>query len=73
MRNRHVYILAAALALAGVAVFLHKWLIVGLPVQEQQRAAAWEVEAQYRTMRDAIRAGSPALQVARYEIEEFLY
>lgn len=32
-----------------------------------------ELEAQYRTLRDEIRARNPALQVARYDIEEFLY
>lgn len=45
MGRRHVYILAAVLAAAGLALFLVKWLSYGFPLLPGERALAWNVEA----------------------------
>jgi len=44
MRSRHVYGLAAALAIIGAALFLYKVLMVGLPLKRDQKTDLWEVE-----------------------------
>ena len=46
MRNLHVYILAAVLTAIGLGLFAYKFLVVGLPLQAKQAAAAWEVESE---------------------------
>jgi len=48
MGLRHVIVLAAALTAVGTALFLYKWLVIGLPLTAGARAAAWDVEAQIR-------------------------
>ena len=45
MSNRHIYILAIVLALAGLGIFLYKSRILGFPVQPQAEAPVWNVEA----------------------------
>ncbi len=45
MRNRQVFVVAGALALIGLAVFVYKWRVVGFPLWPGSKAEAWHVEA----------------------------
>ena len=47
MRSRHVFGLAAALALIGVALFLYKVVAVGLPLKRDKMTDLWEVEVAF--------------------------
>ena len=44
MRNLHLYILAAVLALTGLGIFLYKVYFLELPLQPASRAENWEIE-----------------------------
>ncbi len=48
MRNLHVYMLAAALAVVGLGLAAYKVLAVGLPLFEKASVSAWEVESEVR-------------------------
>jgi len=45
MNNRHIYILAAVLTLAGLGIFFYKMQVLGFPVRSQAQAPVWNVEA----------------------------
>lgn len=45
MRNLHLYILAAILASAGLAIFIYKAFFLDLPLQPTSDVVNWEVEA----------------------------
>ena len=54
MRNLHLYILAAALSLVGICLFLYKIFVLELPLRPEARVQNWEVEARINfTARDA--------------------
>lgn len=44
MGNRHVYVLAALLAGAGVSLFLYKALVLAFPVLPGEKSNLWDVE-----------------------------
>ncbi len=46
MKIRHIHILAILLTLFGLAVFLYKWQVTGLPLTAGQLAPAWNIETQ---------------------------
>jgi len=48
MRNRHVYLLAAALAAIGLGLTAYKHYVVGLPFIEKASVSAWEIESEVR-------------------------
>lgn len=45
MKNRHLYILAAALSLIGVSLFLYKVFVLELPLRPEAKTRNWEIEA----------------------------
>jgi hypothetical protein len=45
MSNRHIYILSAVLAAAGLAIVLYKSQVLGFPVRSQAETPVWNVEA----------------------------
>lgn len=47
MKNRHVYILAFILTIAGLAIFAYKTLITGFPVLPGAQTQAWDIEARF--------------------------
>ena len=47
MRNKHVYILAAVLTLAGLAIFAYKTIVTGFPVLPGQQTQLWDIEARF--------------------------
>jgi hypothetical protein len=54
VKNRHLYILAALLASAGLGLFLYKALVLELPLRPAGQVQNWEVEARIRfTAHDA--------------------
>jgi hypothetical protein len=48
MRNLHVYLLAAALAVIGLGLTAYKHFVIGLPFQEKAAVSAWEVDSEVR-------------------------
>jgi hypothetical protein len=48
MRNLHVYLLAAALAVIGLGLTAYKLFVIGLPFQEKAAVSAWEVDSEIR-------------------------
>lgn len=44
MTNRYVLVLAGILTLIGLAIFMYKWQVLGLPLGESQRTPTWTVE-----------------------------
>ena len=48
MRNSRVYVVAGLLAGFAIALFLYKWLFVGLPLTAGQVANAWQIELDVR-------------------------
>lgn len=48
MRNLHVYLLAAALAVVGLGLTVYKVLVIGMPLRAHVAASAWEVESEVR-------------------------
>lgn len=61
MRRAHLYVLAGLLAAIAAAAFLHKVLILGFPLQPEQRTDIWRLDVQIRFEAD----GGPA-KVALY-------
>jgi hypothetical protein len=54
VKNLHLYILAAVLALTGLGIFIYKALILELPLRPTSHVVNWEVEAKIHfTARDA--------------------
>ena len=45
MKQRYVYVLAAALALLGIAVFMWKWTVLGFPVVQDRETRVWTIES----------------------------
>ncbi|MBT8066603.1 MAG: inactive transglutaminase family protein [Gammaproteobacteria bacterium] len=45
MKQRYVFVLAAALALVGIAVFMWKWTVLGFPVVQDQETQVWTIES----------------------------
>lgn len=45
MRRRYVYNLAIVLTVVGLAMFVYKWRVLGLPVVADQQTPVWTVEA----------------------------
>ncbi|MGI9388378.1 MAG: UUP1 family membrane protein, partial [Methyloligellaceae bacterium] len=45
MKNRHLYILSAILAVIGVAIFAYKAFVLNLPLRPDARVVNWEVQA----------------------------
>ena len=43
--NRHLYLLALALTVIGVAIFLFKWRVLHFPLQPNSETQVWNVEA----------------------------
>ena len=48
MKRTHLYILVATLTAVGLAVFLYKVFVIGLPVASEERTEVWRVEVQLR-------------------------
>jgi hypothetical protein len=48
MRNLHVYILSAALAVIGLGLTAYKVLVIGMPLRAHVAVSAWEVESEVR-------------------------
>jgi hypothetical protein len=45
MNNRPVYVIAVVLAMAGLLLFLYKWLVLEYPLLPKARAEIWNIEA----------------------------
>ena len=45
MKQRYVYVLAALLAVFGLAVFFFKWQVIGFPVRADQEKPVWTIES----------------------------
>lgn len=48
MNNRHIYVLAAVLAMLGLALSVYKVQVLGFPLQPQEQTQVWTVEAAVR-------------------------
>ena len=48
MTRRYVYILAALLCAAGLAVFIYKWQVLGFPIVSNQTTPVWTIETSIR-------------------------
>ncbi|MGH8186309.1 MAG: UUP1 family membrane protein, partial [Steroidobacteraceae bacterium] len=48
MNNRHIYLLAAALVLLGLALFVYKTRVLGFPLTPQEETQIWNIEAAVR-------------------------
>ena len=44
MTRRYVYILAAVLTAASLAIFVYKWRVLGFPLTDDQQTPVWTVE-----------------------------
>ena len=45
MKQQYVYGLSAFLAVAGLSVFVYKWLALGFPLTEDQETPVWTIES----------------------------
>jgi hypothetical protein len=45
LKQKYVYVLSAILAVAGLAMFTYKWLVLGFPVGEDQETPVWTIES----------------------------
>ena len=45
MKQRYVYVLAATLALIGIAIFMWKWTVLGFPVVQDKETQVWTIES----------------------------
>lgn len=48
MTNRYVLVLAAILTVIGLAAFVYKWQVLGLPLSARQETPTWTVETTIR-------------------------
>jgi hypothetical protein len=45
LKQKYVYVLSAFLAVAGLAMFIYKWQVLGFPVGEGQETPVWTIES----------------------------
>ena len=45
MKQKYVFGLAALLAIAGLAVFIYKWQVLGFPLSKNQETSVWTIES----------------------------
>ena len=45
MTQRYVFVLAVLLTLAGFAMFVYKWQVLGFPLSENQETPVWTIES----------------------------
>jgi hypothetical protein len=45
MTQRYVFVLAVLLTLAGFAMFIYKWQVLGFPLSENQETPVWTIES----------------------------